>query len=42
MPGLMETIQHATVVAGYDPREDRIITYVPEPDTVGSIPEKNS
>ena len=40
MPGLMETIQHATVVTGYDPREDRIITYVPEPDTVGSIPEK--
>jgi len=40
MPGLMETIQHATVVTGYDPKEDRIITYVPEPDTVGSIPEK--
>ena len=36
----METIQHATVVTGYDPKEDRIITYVPEPDTVGSIPEK--
>ena len=27
-------------VTGYDPKEDRIITYVPEPDTVGSIPEK--
>jgi tetratricopeptide (TPR) repeat protein len=40
MPGLMETVQHATVVTGYDPKEDRIITYVPEPDTVGSIPEK--
>jgi tetratricopeptide (TPR) repeat protein len=40
MPGLMETIQHATVVTGYEPKEDRIITYVPEPDTVGSIPEK--
>jgi tetratricopeptide (TPR) repeat protein len=40
MPGLKETIQHATVVTGYDPKEDRIITYVPEPDTVGSIPEK--
>jgi tetratricopeptide (TPR) repeat protein len=40
MPGLKETIQHATVVTGYDPRENRIITYVPEPDTVGSIPEK--
>lgn len=40
MPGLNETIQHATVVSGYDPNENRIITYVPEPDTVGSIPEK--
>ena len=40
MPGLTETIQHATVVTGYDPKENRIITYVPEPDTVGSIPEK--
>lgn len=40
MPGLKETIQHATVVTGYDPKDNRIITYVPEPDTVGSIPEK--
>ena len=40
MPGLNETTQHATVVSGYDPSENRIITYVPEPDTVGSIPEK--
>ncbi len=40
MPGLNDTIQHATVVTGYDPKENRIITYVPEPDTVGSIPEK--
>ena len=40
MPGLNESIQHATVVSGYDPNENRIITYVPEPDTVGSIPEK--
>jgi hypothetical protein len=40
MPGLKETIQHATVVTGYDSRENRIITYVPEPETVGSIPEK--
>jgi len=40
MPGLNETIQHATVISGYDPSESRIITYVPEPDTVGSIPEK--
>jgi tetratricopeptide (TPR) repeat protein len=40
MPGLKDTIQHATVISGYDPEENRIITYVPEPDTVGSIPEK--
>lgn len=42
MPGLKDTTQHATVISGYDPEENRIVTYVPEPDTVGSIPEKNS
>ena len=40
MPGIKDTIQHATVISGYDHEENRIITYVPEPDTVGSIPEK--
>jgi len=40
MPGLKDTVQHATVVSGYDPEENRIVTYVPEPDTFGSIPEK--
>jgi len=40
MPGLKDTIQHATVISGYNPEENRIVTYVPEPDTVGSIPEK--
>ena len=40
MPGLKDTIQHATVISGYDPEENRIVTYVPQPDTVGSIPEK--
>jgi tetratricopeptide (TPR) repeat protein len=40
MPGLKDSIQHATVISGYDPDENRIVTYVPEPDTVGSIPEK--
>ncbi|RPJ30016.1 MAG: hypothetical protein EHM25_07535 [Nitrosopumilales archaeon] len=40
MPGLKDTIQHATVISGYDPKENRIVMYVPEPDTVGSIPEK--
>lgn len=40
MPGLKDTVQHATVISGYNPEENRIVTYVPEPDTVGSIPEK--
>jgi tetratricopeptide (TPR) repeat protein len=40
MPGLKDTIQHATVISGYNPEENRIVTYVPKPDTVGSIPEK--
>jgi TPR repeat/Tetratricopeptide repeat len=39
MPGLQTTVQHAMVVSGYDREENRILTYVPEPDTVGAIPE---
>lgn len=39
MPGLHDISQHATVVSGYDVEERRILTYVPEPDTVGAIPE---
>jgi tetratricopeptide (TPR) repeat protein len=39
LPGLHETIQHANIICGYDPDESRILTYVPEPETVGAIPE---
>lgn len=39
MPGIQATVQHATVVSGYNSEERRILTYVPEPDTVGAIPE---
>ena len=40
MPGIMATVQHAMIVSGYDSEEHRILTYVPEPDTVGAIPEQ--
>ena len=39
LPGIHETVQHANIICGYDPDESRILTYVPEPDTVGAIPE---
>ena len=39
MPGIQGTVQHAMVVSGYSSDERRILTYVPEPDTVGAIPE---
>jgi tetratricopeptide (TPR) repeat protein len=39
VPGIHETIQHATIVCGYNLEERRILTYVPKPDTVGAIPE---
>ena len=39
MPGIQETIQHASIVCGYSNDERRIFTYVPEPDTIGAIPE---
>lgn len=38
-PGIQDVAQHATVVSGYDSDERRILTYVPEPDTVGAVPE---
>ena len=38
-PGIQDIAQHATVVSGYDVEERRILTYVPEPDTVGAVPE---
>jgi len=40
MPGIMATVQHAMIVSGYNNEERRILTYVPEPDTVGAIPEQ--
>jgi Tetratricopeptide repeat/TPR repeat len=39
MPGIQGTVQHAMIVSGYNTDERRILTYVPEPDTVGAIPE---
>ena len=39
MPGIQETIQHASIVCGYSNDERRIFTYVPEPNTIGAIPE---
>jgi tetratricopeptide (TPR) repeat protein len=40
MPGIRGTAQHAMIVSGYNSEERRILTYVPEPDTVGAIPEQ--
>ncbi len=40
MPGIHDIAQHATVISGYDVEERRILTYVPEPDTIGAIPEQ--
>lgn len=40
MPGIHGIIQHALIVSGYNEDERRILTYVPEPDTVGAIPEE--
>lgn len=39
MPGIQGTVQHAMVVSGYSVEERRMLTYVPEPDTVGAVPE---
>lgn len=39
MPGIHGTVQHAMIVSGYSTDERRMFTYVPEPDTVGAIPE---
>ncbi len=39
MPGIKATVQHAMIVSGYNSEERRILTYVPEPDTLGAIPE---
>ncbi len=39
MPGIKATVQHATIVSGYNSEERRILIYVPEPDAMGAIPE---
>ncbi|MER5175245.1 MAG: hypothetical protein ABJB76_03120 [Candidatus Nitrosocosmicus sp.] len=39
LPGIGDTVQFATIVCGYDTNENRIITYIPEPDSYGAIPE---
>jgi hypothetical protein len=39
LPGIGDTVQFATIVCGYDANENRVITYVPEPDSYGAIPE---
>jgi len=39
MPGIQATVQHAMVLSGYNSDERRMLTYVPEPDTLGAIPE---
>jgi len=40
LPGLYETVQHASVISGYDETEKSIIHYMPQPDQIGMIPEK--
>lgn len=40
LPGLFETVQHASVISGYDENEKSIIHYMPQPDQMGVIPEK--
>jgi tetratricopeptide (TPR) repeat protein len=39
LPGIGETVQFATIVCGYDANENRLLTYVTEPDSYGAIPE---
>jgi hypothetical protein len=39
VPGIQTTVQHAMIVSGYNEEERRMLFYVPEPDTVGAIPE---
>jgi tetratricopeptide (TPR) repeat protein len=38
-PGLYDLPQHALIISGYDDTEKRILTYIPQPDTSGSIPD---
>lgn len=40
LPGLFEVVQHASVLSGYDEKEKSIIHYMPQPDQIGMIPER--
>jgi tetratricopeptide (TPR) repeat protein len=39
LPGIYDLVQHASIVCGYNPQERRILTYVPEEDKQGAVPE---
>ena len=38
-PGLQDLLQHALLISGYEDSEKRILTYIPQPDTTGYIPD---
>jgi len=40
LPGVFGTVQHASVISGYDNEEKTIIHYIPKPDQIGAIPEQ--
>ena len=40
LPGIQDTVQHASIISGYDEVEKTIMHYLPHPDTVGAIPEQ--
>ena len=40
LPGLYETVQHSSVISGYDDTEKTILHYIPQQDQIGAIPEK--
>jgi tetratricopeptide (TPR) repeat protein len=39
LPGIRDSLQHAMIVSGYNIEERRILMYVPEPETIGAVPE---
>ncbi|MHB8547438.1 MAG: C39 family peptidase [Nitrosotalea sp.] len=40
LPGVKDVVQHASLIVGYDETEKTIFHYIPEPEKIGSIPEK--
>lgn len=40
LPGIQDTVQHASLILGYDEVERTILHYFPEPNRIGAIPEK--